>query len=636
MKSIHSCLFIAFFSVVSFVPHWARAETSFYLPPDADVINVKADYGAKGDGVTDDTEAIQRAIKFALDRETRSSAPPFIFFPAGTYVVHKPIESRIGTGGWSNGWRTGMLLLGESEKTTILKLQDNLPAYQDKTAPEALLRTGSENPQNPNGAGGQAFRASLMNLTFDVGVGNPGAVGIDYFANNRGLIENVTIRSSDPQKAGAVGYLMSRSEPGPSFVKNLTIDGFDVGIRATPYEYCVTYEDIELIDQNECGIALGNMTLWVRNVTYKGRGAFAEVRSGSGTLYVENAKLNGPGGIPGIVNRGALILRNTVYDGFTSLVENHIGETNIFHPGVREMVPFFSSHPSSKLFGTKDNSVDLPVEETPAFHSGKPADWISVTSQGATANNAEDDDGPAIQKAIDSGKPIVYLPLGLYHTGRPIRVRGPVRKIMGMTSSISRIKGYKGDLFVFEGGPGANTIIEHVNGSGPYKFAGTGGTWTLTHMDLGGSGVEVIPGATGKFFMTDVISPDVTIRKGVDFWARQLNCEHKGHTQVTNDGSNAWIFGLKTEHMVTALHTLNGGKSELVCFLFPSQGKVTSTIPSVIVENSRVSATITTGRNIYEVFVRETRGSQTRELGNKSGFKRGKDFASVPWYVSGE
>jgi len=608
----------------------------FVLPSDAGVINVKSDYGAKGDGVTDDTDAIQQAIKFALDRQSRSAAPPFIFFPAGTYLVTKPIESRIGTGGWSNGWRTGMLLLGENEKTTVLKLRDNLPAYQDKKAPEALLRTGSENPQNPNGAGGQAFRASLINLTFDVGRGNPGAVGIDYFANNRGLIENVTVRSSDPDKAGAVGYLMSRSEPGPSFVKNLTIDGFDIGIRATPYEYCVTFEDLKLIDQKECGIVIGNMTLWLRNVHYQGKGPFAEVRSGLGTLYVENARIKGPGGIPGIVNQGALILKNTAYVGFTCLVDNQVGKTGVFHPGEGQAVPFFSSHASSKLFGSKDAPLNLPVEETPAFQSTKPADWISVTSQGATPNQPEDDDGPAIQKAIDSGKPIVYLPLGIYHTGQTLRIRGPVRKLMGMTSAISRKKGFEGDLFVFEGGPGTNTILEHINAGGPFKFAGKGGAWTLTHMDLGGAGVEVVPGATGKFFMTDVISPDVIIRKGVDFWARQLNCEHEGHVQVTNDGGNAWIFGLKTEHKVTALRTLNGGNSEIVCFLFPSQGKVPANLPAVIVENARTNATITTGRNIYEVFIRETRGSQTKEIPNNSGFKRGNDFAFVPWYVSGD
>lgn len=54
-----------------------------------------ADYGAQGDGVADDTEAIQAAIDAAegeMDRATelvndRMSASPGVFFPAGTYKV---------------------------------------------------------------------------------------------------------------------------------------------------------------------------------------------------------------------------------------------------------------------------------------------------------------------------------------------------------------------------------------------------------------------------------------------------------------------------------------------------------------------------------------------------------------------
>lgn len=52
----------------------------------ADIINVK-DFGAKGDGVTDDTEAIQKAFSFA---STKTSGA-FVLFPAGTYLVSKQV-----------------------------------------------------------------------------------------------------------------------------------------------------------------------------------------------------------------------------------------------------------------------------------------------------------------------------------------------------------------------------------------------------------------------------------------------------------------------------------------------------------------------------------------------------------------
>ncbi|EEQ89735.1 hypothetical protein RJZ56_004740 [Blastomyces dermatitidis] len=56
--------------------------------------NVK-DFGAKGDGTTDDTEAINRAIstgdRCGLGCDSSTVTPAIVYFPAGTYVVSKPI-----------------------------------------------------------------------------------------------------------------------------------------------------------------------------------------------------------------------------------------------------------------------------------------------------------------------------------------------------------------------------------------------------------------------------------------------------------------------------------------------------------------------------------------------------------------
>ena len=43
-------------------------------------------FGAKGDGVTDDTAAIQAAIEFV-----KNAGRGEIFFPTGTYIVSSPI-----------------------------------------------------------------------------------------------------------------------------------------------------------------------------------------------------------------------------------------------------------------------------------------------------------------------------------------------------------------------------------------------------------------------------------------------------------------------------------------------------------------------------------------------------------------
>jgi polygalacturonase len=54
-------------------------------PADANMLNVR-NYGAKGDGVTDDTAAIRRAVQGNLTNHRT------LFFPAGTYLVTDMIE----------------------------------------------------------------------------------------------------------------------------------------------------------------------------------------------------------------------------------------------------------------------------------------------------------------------------------------------------------------------------------------------------------------------------------------------------------------------------------------------------------------------------------------------------------------
>jgi hypothetical protein len=86
--------------------------------PDASTWVNAHDLGAKGDGVTDDTDALQNAI--ATSRT--------IYFPSGFYIVHDTLELRPDT-----------VLIGLHPGATQIILPDGTPGYSGKGGPKALL-----------------------------------------------------------------------------------------------------------------------------------------------------------------------------------------------------------------------------------------------------------------------------------------------------------------------------------------------------------------------------------------------------------------------------------------------------------------------------------------------------------------
>ena len=76
------------------------------FPPDAGIVDVtKAPYYAKGDGRTDDTQAIQQAL---TDHPNQGA---IIYLPNGTYLIGDTLK-------WPHGLRGGM-----EEKNTVLQGQ---------------------------------------------------------------------------------------------------------------------------------------------------------------------------------------------------------------------------------------------------------------------------------------------------------------------------------------------------------------------------------------------------------------------------------------------------------------------------------------------------------------------------------
>lgn len=100
----------------------SAASAHAIIDPLTPIVSVKdAAYGAKGDGVTDDTAAIQAAVTATL-----TSTGGRLIFPAGTYIISGPINIPFSTQ-WriSGDNRGGTIIKQSANNTPIFKFTNN-------------------------------------------------------------------------------------------------------------------------------------------------------------------------------------------------------------------------------------------------------------------------------------------------------------------------------------------------------------------------------------------------------------------------------------------------------------------------------------------------------------------------------
>ncbi|MDY7023577.1 MAG: glycoside hydrolase family 55 protein, partial [Cyanobacteriota bacterium] len=508
------------------------------------VINVK-DYGAKGDGITDDTEAFEQA----LSRDEVANSSKIIYIPNGTYIISDTIE-------WPKGLHSGhyykrITVMGETRDGAIIRLKNNSPNFS----------TGESKPvldTKDNRANG--FRNRIENLTVHVGAGNKDAIGIKINSNNGGGVFNVSIISGDGQ--GAQGLNLTSPEIGPLLIKNVSVTGFDRGISVGGGKTnSVNMENITLTQQNEVGIKQVMQVLTVRNLKSINTVPAIFMRGHAATLALFGAELQGVS-----QNSKTAIITDYRTDGnetpgerqsinvFLSEIKQsgyqNTGEIYNCENGQKETlkgdIEEWSCGQPLTVFSTQNQMLKLPVEETPYLRHS--LNDIAIV---------EGNTGADIQAAIDTpGVKTVFLPNRSYEVREPILIRGSVKKIIGMRAIFSRDSIHP--IFRFEDGEEPIVIIERMEGLSIEHNARR--TLVAKHALL--EFYRNTRKGTGNVFLEDIVAEQVRIR-GQKAWVRSLNVEGRPPSdtepKILNDGGQLWILGLKTERTGTIIETKNNG-----------------------------------------------------------------------------
>lgn len=570
-------------------PIFAQVE----FPLGSDVVNVrKAPYNAKGDGKTDDTEAIQKALN------DHPNGDFIIYLPHGIYKITNTISWPEGKNADEASKRT--ILQGQSIGGTIIMLEDNCQGFDNPDFPMPIFTTG-EGPKVKQ-------RNSIRDLTIRTGKGNAGAIGVRFNAGIQGTINNVKIYSGD--SLGVYGIDMGYTENiGPLLLKNVEVNGFDVGIYTAGDMNGMTLEHVTLGGQRKYGLENNNQTLAVRALRFKGdapavynHGKNASMVLVDATLEYAVAKNAKTKPTTAIINESHLFARSVMTSKFHTKIKSSkkaFGESFVGNEIIE-----FATQESKQLCHSPKQSMRVPVAETPSPAEQKADNWTTIAGDYGGKMNTGSDDAKAIQDAIDDGAETIYFPPGGRWTiNRDIYIRNRVRRILGTEG---RIDG-KGK-FIIEDGAFNELTIERFS-----EFA-NGVIQKSRRMVLFKNmifkSLESDETGVGDIYMEDVAVGTIQLNYQ-RLWGRQITMN--GDTKapkIQNNGGTIWILGLTARDGNTILHNSNKGFAELLGVHVIASDKAKNR-PMFINDNSSLSIaglkeTLTRG-NPYLKIVEESR-----------------------------
>ncbi|MGL5857980.1 MAG: glycoside hydrolase family 55 protein [Angustibacter sp.] len=555
----------------------ARGADRVTLPDD--IMKSVKDFGAIGDGRTDDTAALQRALADGRGvHNNYNGRPKMLYFPAGEYRVTDTLS-------WGGCCVT---LQGAGPGATTIRLPDGAAGFGDPGKPKPVIRTP---------AGNMSFRQNVHGLTIDTGRGNRGAVGLDFVGNNQSTVDNVVIRSGDG--TGVAGLSMDRAWPGPLLVKDVTVDGFARGVSVSNEVNSVTMERVTVRGQSEAGVRVGANSVAIRSLRSENAVPAVIGEGAKSALTILDSELTGgSAGRHAIESAGELLVRNVRTSGYASAVSSRGRSV----PGAT--VNEYVAGARFELFGGQARTLNLPIKESADAAQDPVGDWARFAPGGYNQGKGK------LQPLLDSGHSTIYFSGGgyMFPKGFTVTVPPTVKRIVGFDSVINgnlvfRVVGATSTPLIIERF-GYGVTVEH---SSPRPVVVRHGMMDYRE------GTK-----PGPVFLDDLTSAPLSLTQPHQVWARQLNIE-ANETMITNTAADLWILGLKTEQAGTVIETSGTGRTELLGGLIYPASQVPQGRPAFVLRDqasmslSYAVASYVGGTN-YRTQIVQTRGGTTRSV----------------------
>ncbi|CAE6442407.1 unnamed protein product [Rhizoctonia solani] len=393
--------------------------------------NVK-DYGAKGDGKTDDTEAIQRAIadggRCGQGCEATTRTPALVYFPSGKYLISKPIAAYY----YSS-------IVGNPKDLPVLIASDNFNNGSDGSVLDA-------NPYTPEGnnwyINQNNFFRSIRNFVIDTRQApvNTTVRGIHWQLSQATSLSNVRIEMSQEAENKHQGVYIENGSGG--FMADLHLIGGQYGLAVGNQQFTVRNVTIE--NANTAVMQYWNWAWTYQNLNIKNCKVGFSVPANVGSEMILDTTFEDTpiavltAGVTGTSNT-TLILDNIKFKNVDSGVVD--GNGTVLLQGGDKTVPQWIQGNAYKGSETSfeyikgsvagvrksrkllDSSGKIFSKRRPEYEDYTADQFVSVKQFGAKGDGVTDDTR-IIQAVINkfSGCKIIYFDAGTYYVTDTIKI----------------------------------------------------------------------------------------------------------------------------------------------------------------------------------------------------------------------